>query len=158
MKRLASWVLVFVSAAACREHPAEVRPDPTPSKPKPVEPVEGVLVHTCAPWDGAAYAIVVGGSCTAMTITDGLRVTVYRDLPREPGTQAEWTFGTNVDNGRANRFVGGKLASELIGKVSLVHAKDGTWSAQWNLTDGKTGERLEQRVKLTECPGRPLCG
>lgn len=151
-------LLLSVLVVGC-SRPTEVvaKPDPAPSvKPKPT-PSKGVLLRSCAPWDGPALEFRLGdGVSCDNPQASYLRVTLYRNLPIAQGKTGRWVFGTNIDNGHATRIVAGKL-EELIGSVTLTHESDEKYRVELDLSTAKDG-RIQETIELTLCPGTPLCG
>lgn len=148
-------VLTVLVLTACREQTVVATRDPAPdAMPPPLPPTRGVLRHACTPFGGEAYEIVIGeGVSCELNPPTRLDVYVYRHAPSDAGT-LRWVFGTNVDNGHASHFVGGKPAGgELIGSVTLTMGNSIT--TEIDLGDG--AERIRETATLLMCPGKPRC-
>lgn len=148
-------LLLALSLAACREQKVVATRDPTPDvTPPPPTAAKGIVRHACAPFGGDAYEIVIGdGVSCEQDPSTRLDVYVYRAASSDAGTM-RWVFGTNVDNGHATHFVGGKPAGgEWIGSVTLTI--DASVTTQIDLGDGT--RRIRESVTLLMCPGKPRC-
>lgn len=148
-------LLLALSLAACREQKVVATRDPAPDvTPPPLPPPRGILRHACNPFGGEAYEISIGEGVTCESKpSTRLDVYVVRGPPSDAGT-TRWVFGTNVDNGHATSFVGGKPAGgELIGSVILTMGNAIT--TEIDLGDG--ARRIRENVTLHMCPGGPHC-
>lgn len=156
--RRAIWLGLLV---ACQKTAPQATPDPAASKPTVADtrspPVKGVLLRTCAPWDGPALRIVVSEQASCATLKPNPRtdITVYRDLPKEDAQVSHrWKFGTNVDEGHANQL-GGAEPEALIGWVELDYPLRETVKGRMHL-QGKALRAAE--LELRHCPTEPMCG
>ncbi len=153
-----AWLVLLV---ACQKTASQATPDPAASKPRVEDTrpaaIHGVIVRTCAPWDGPALRIVVSdeATCAAPTPRTRTDVTVYRDVPKEDAkTPHRWKFGTNIDEGHANQL-GGVAPEELIGWIELDYPLHELVKGRMRLQ----GKALhEATFELRLCPSHPLCG